>query len=400
MGSQFSKREEQSAHTTPPPPQEGSSSGHNSNNSEVTIEAELSSYEAACQADPELRSLDATLQERTSRAINSIAVSLDVGALPLDSLREVIEFLLETNQEVVDVILQNQKDIWKDPELYGLVNDYFENSLQSLDFCTALEGCLQRALRSQSIILLALQKFDEEHAYPQTSNNLYPKTLQELANFRAAGDPFTQEFLSLFQQVYKQQLLMLEKLEAKMRNLDKKLRSMKGWRRVSNVIFVAAFVSVLVCSVVAAAITAPPVVTALAAAAAAPLGSMGKWLDSIWSKCETDLKGQREVIFSMQIGSRFVISDLRTIRVLVEKLRTDIEALLKTADFGIKEDEAVVIVVGEIKKKVNGFMKIIHDLNDHADKCSRDIRRARAVILRRIINYSSSSNQSDGMFLS
>lgn len=307
------------------------------------------------------------------------------------------------NQEVVNVILQCKKDIWKDEELYDLVNDYFENSLQSLDFVTALEACLRRALHSQSIILLALQKFEEEHQnIPQEGSvNLYPKTLQELSNFKAAGDPFTQEFFTLFQDVYKQQVLMLEKLQAKKRRLDRKLKSLKGWRKVSNVIFVAAFVSVLICSVVAAAVTAPPVVTALAAAAAVPLGSMGKWLNSIWSKCEKDLKGQREVIFSMQLGSYVVIKDLDNIRVLADKLQIEIEAMLQTADFALREDEAVVIAAAEIKNKVDGFMKTIQDLNEHADKCSRDIRKARAVILRRIINHPSSSNQSNGMsFLS
>uniref|UniRef100_A0A6N2LAH4 Uncharacterized protein n=1 Tax=Salix viminalis TaxID=40686 RepID=A0A6N2LAH4_SALVM len=57
---------------------------------------------------------------------------------------------------------------------------------------------------------------------------------------------------------------MLKKLQSRMKKLDKKLKSMKTWRRVSNVLFVSAFVSVLIFSVVAAAVDAPPVVTALA----------------------------------------------------------------------------------------------------------------------------------------
>ncbi|XP_071939597.1 probable disease resistance protein At5g47260 [Coffea arabica] len=383
-GNQSRRSDYQGQSTHTPQHRQGSNSIH-------SYEAALSSYEAACQADPQLQSLDATLQERTSRAINSIAVGLDFRALSLDSLSEVTECLLEMKQEVVNVILQCKKDIWKDQDLYDLVNDYFENKLQSLDFA-ALEACLKRALHTQSIVLLALQKFEEEHENAQAhsqeeSVNPYPKTLQELSNFKATGDRFTQEFFSLFQDVYKQQVLMLERLQAKKRKLDNKLKSMKGWRKVSNVIFIEAFVSVLICSVVAAAVMAPPVVTALAAAAALPLGSMGKWLNSIWSKCERDLKGQREVIFSMQIGNYVVIKDLDSIRVLVDKLQIEIEALLQTADFAMREDEAVVIAVTEINKKVNGFMKTIQDLNDHADKCSSYIRRARAVILRRIINY-------------
>ncbi|CAI9110007.1 OLC1v1009961C1 [Oldenlandia corymbosa var. corymbosa] len=418
MGNQFSRKKQRQSLDSQTPLEQGSSSssGHSySNNASsngssnssgedkvVTPESYLNSYEAACQADPELRSLDSAFQARTSRAINSIAVGLDARALSLDSLREVTECLLEMNQDVVGVILQCKKDIWKDPELYDLVNDYLENSLQSLDFCTALEACLKRALHSQSIILLALQNFEEEHANGQGSgsDNPYPRTLQELANFKAAGDPFTEEFFSLFQGVYKQQVLMLEKLQKKRRKLDRKVSRMKTWRKVSNVIFVAAFISVLICSVVAAAVTAPPVVTAMAAAAAVPLGSMGKWLNSIWSKCERDLKGQREIIISMQLGTYIVIKDLDGLKVLVDKLQIEIEALIQNAVFAMREDEAVLIGVAEIKKNVNKFMKTIQDLNDHADKCSRDIRRARAVILRRIINYPSSSNEGNGTFLS
>ncbi|PKU84845.1 UPF0496 protein 1 [Dendrobium catenatum] len=52
------------------------------------------------------------------------------------------------NQEVVKIILDCKKDIWKTPELFQLVEDYFENSLQTLDFCKALERCLNRARNS------------------------------------------------------------------------------------------------------------------------------------------------------------------------------------------------------------------------------------------------------------
>lgn len=358
----------------------------------VKPEADLSSYEDACRADPQLRSLDATIHQRTSRAMNSIAVNLDIGALSIDSLRDVTEALLDMNQDVVSIILQSKKDIWKNPELSDLVDEYFKNSLQSLDFCAALEACLQRALNSQSRINLALTKFEREHTSSDGSSNLYSKTLEELRNFKDAGQPFTEEFFSLFHALYKQQLLMLEKLQVKKRKLDRKLGKLKTWRKVTNVIFVAAFVSVLICSVVAAAVTAPPVVTALTAAAAVPLGSMGKWLNSIWTKWERELKGQRDIIFSMQIGSYVVIKDLENIRVLVDKLQIEIEALIQNAEFAMREDEAVVIAVNEIKKKVDGFTKTIQDLSEHADKCSRDINRTRTMILRRIIDHPSRSN--------
>ncbi|XP_057787247.1 uncharacterized protein LOC131004556 [Salvia miltiorrhiza] len=128
----------------------------------TSTDSELSSYEAACCSDPDLQNFDSKLQIRTSRAINSISVVLDVRSLPLDSLREVTEYLLEMNQEVVTITLQNKRDIWKDDEFSDLV--VFENCLLTLDFCTTLDSCLKRAARIESIVKVALRKFDDDRA--------------------------------------------------------------------------------------------------------------------------------------------------------------------------------------------------------------------------------------------
>ncbi|KAL0430359.1 UNVERIFIED_CONTAM: hypothetical protein Sradi_0661900 [Sesamum radiatum] len=411
MGSKMSRPNRSSSTRHPPPPPAAaeppartiSNPNFTSNSDAHTVnpsDADLRSYEDACRADPDLQTFDSTLQLRTSRAINSIAVGLEVRSLSLDSLREVTECLLEMNQEVVKIILQNKRDIWKNQELSDLVDDYFENSLLTLDFCTALDACLKRAGHIESIINVALRKFDEEHrtVSGEGSAKNYSRTLEELRNFRLAADPFTQEFFRVFSSVHSKQIRMLERLQAKKKKLDKQLGKLKVWRKVSNVIFIVTFAAVLICSVVAAAVTAPPVVTALAAAAAVPLGSMGRWLNSLWKKCERDLRGQREIISSMQIGSYVVIKDLDSIRVLVDRFRVELEALLANAEFATREEEAVVIAVEEIRKKVDEFIKTIHDLSEHANKCTQETRMARTLILRRIINHPSSSNQDIGMF--
>lgn len=107
--------------------------------------ADLSSYEAACVNDPNLQSFDATIQERTNRVINSLAQGIEVRSISLESLGEVTGSLLDMNQEVVKVILECKQDIWnkKDRDLFSLVEDFFENSLQTLEFCNALEKCLK-----------------------------------------------------------------------------------------------------------------------------------------------------------------------------------------------------------------------------------------------------------------
>ncbi|KAI3446073.1 hypothetical protein Pfo_002738 [Paulownia fortunei] len=364
----------------------GETSGANAINN-LQYATELNSYEAACKLDEDLQSFDTTLQVRTNNVINTLAAGVEVRALSFESLREVTECLLEMNQEVVKVILDCKKDIWKNQELFELVEEYFENSLKTLDFCAALEKCLKSARDSQLLIHIALQQFEEEDEVE--GNERYSKTLEELKNFKDAGDPFTEEFFQIFQSVYRQQMLMLERLQSKKNKLDKKLKYIHAWRKVSSIIFAATFAAVLICSVVAAAMAAPPVAAALAAATSIPLGSMGRWIDSLLKNYENALKAQKEIINCMNVGTYVTIKDLDNIRVLVDRLEIEIESLLRSADFAINE-EAVKLSVEDIKKKLVVFMKNIEELGVQADNCSRDIRKARTVILQRIIKHPNS----------
>jgi len=352
--------------------------------------ADLSSYEAACVDDPNLQSFDTTIQERTNRVINSLAQGIEVRSISLESLGEVTGSLLDMNQEVVKVILECKQDIWnkKDRDLFSLVEDFFENSLQTLEFCNALEKCLKRAREKLVAVKSAMTCFDEE-VQNGVEGSTYVKTLKGLRNFKETGDPFTEEFYSLFQSVYTQQSSMLKKLLIRKQNLDKKLKSHKTLKRVSSVIFVAAFVAVLIFSVVAAAISAPPVVAALAAALAVPIGSVGKWCNSLFKKYETALKGQREVISSMQVGTYISLVDMNNIRVRIDQLEIKIESMVQTADFALGNEDAVKLAIDEIKKKIETFAEIIESLSVQADQCSRQTRKARTVVVQKIIKYSS-----------
>lgn len=352
--------------------------------------ADLSSYEAACVNDPNLQSFDATIQERTNRVINSLAQGIEVRSISLESLGEVTGSLLDMNQEVVKVILECKQDIWnkKDRDLFSLVEDFFENSLQTLEFCNALEKCLKRAREKLVVVKSAMTCFDEE-VQNGVEGSTYVKTLKGLKDFKETEDPFTEEFYSLFQSVYTQQSSMLKKLLIRKQNLDKKLKSHKTLKRVSSVIFVAAFVAVLIFSVVAAAISAPPVVTALAGALAVPIGSVGKWCNSLFKKYETALKGQREVISSMHVGTYIALVDMNNIRVRINQLEIKIESMVQTADFALGNEDAVKLAIDEIKKKIETFAEIIESLSVQADQCSRQTRKAGTVVVQKIIKYSS-----------
>ncbi|KAL1557991.1 UPF0496 protein [Salvia divinorum] len=373
MGSHLSKKHDEETQPSSP-------------SSPAVFSRELNSYSAACRADAGLQAFDASLQARTSGVISSLAAGMEVRALSFDSLQQVTECLLDMNHEVVKVILDCKKDIWRNQELFDLVEEFFDNSLRTLDFCAALEKCLKRARDSQLLVLLALSQFEEEDNNDDYAGSVkYSKTLEELKNVKEAGDPFSDEFHRMFESVQQQQMQMLGRLQQKKRRLDRKLRSIGSWRRVSSAIFAAAFAAVLICSVVAAAMAAPPVAAALAAATSVPLGSMGKWIDSLMEGYEKAVRGEKEMVNCMNVGTFVTIKDLESIRVMVERVEVEMEALVGAAEMAEAGEEAVRVGIGEIKKKVEVFMRKVEELGAMADGCSRDIRKARTVILQRII---------------
>ncbi|CAN7126273.1 unnamed protein product [Brassica rapa subsp. narinosa] len=355
----------------------------------------LTSYETACSEDPKLESFDSSLHERTTRVINKLASGVEIKSLSFDSLREVTQCLLDMNQDVVKVILQDKEDIWNNQDLFGLVNMYFESTAKTMDFCSELEGCLNRAKRSQVIIQFAVKLFEEEEDDGNNEDRKYEKTLEELKRFKLAGDPFTKEFFHLFDSVHKHQVMMLDELHKLKRRLDKKLKNIKTWRRVSNMVFVTAFVSVLIFSVVAAAVAAPPVVAAIAGALAVPVGSVGKWCNSLWTKYEKVVKGQKEIVTSVRIGTYISVKEMDNISVLVRRVEVEIESLLKNAEFAVAEENGVRLAMDEIKKKLDVFTDTIEELREHADKYCRDVTKARTVILQRIIRYPTASTSEE-----
>ncbi|XP_076930842.1 UPF0496 protein At4g34320-like [Bidens hawaiensis] len=362
-----------------------SSSSNTPSISTLHLTSDLTSYQHACRSDPDIQSLDSSLQYRTTRVINSLAAGVEVRSLSLDSLRELTGGLLDMNQEVVNILIESKEDIWNNDELFSLVKDFFDLSILTLDFCNSLEDCLKNARHSLSFLNIAITQFDGGTDFVEIINHF--------TKFESLDAPFTEQFFELFHSVYKQQVSMLKKLQIQKVKVDKKLKSVKAWKRLSNVIFVVTFSTVLICSVVAAAVAAPAIVTALAAAAAVPLPPMGKWVNSLWKKYEAELRGQREMINSMRIGNRIVIKDLDSIKVLVDKLGVEMEGLVANAQFAIKEEDedAVAMAVEEMKKSVGDFEKTIDELSDHSYKCCRDVKRARMVIVQKISKHPSGS---------
>ncbi|XVE87255.1 hypothetical protein DITRI_Ditri18aG0101900 [Diplodiscus trichospermus] len=365
--------------------------------SDFQFEADLSSYEAACKHDQALKHFDVSLHERTNHVILMLSTGSDVGSLPFDALKEVIEYLFQTNQNVAQIVLERQDDIRKNKDLSSLVVEYFENSKKTLEFCAALENCLERAQNKQSIIQLAAEYFQEEVGLQVgTDEKKFVKTLEELRNFKAAEEPFTEEFFQLFDAVRQQQKSMLGKLLARKRKIDKKWKCLKTWKTVLNILFAATFFSVLIFSVVAVAIAAPPVVVALAGAMEVPIVSVGAWCNMLWTRYENELKGQEELINTLKDGARLTFEDMINIKALVSQLEDKMRPLSAAADFALGEEDEVKLAIDEIKKKLDVFVENVKELGQKAEMCSRDIKVASTVVFQKMTRKPSGTSTAGG----
>ncbi|OVA09305.1 Protein of unknown function DUF677 [Macleaya cordata] len=379
---------------------------------------DLRLYEDAVQNDVDVRKFDMDLQARTHHAINALASGFHQPlSFSFDVVKEVVtNCFLETDQRVVEVILEGKKDIWNNKELCSLIDEYFKTSLHTLDFCIAIEKCLTNARDRQTILRAALQRL----ANSTPGGDEYKKAMEDLERYKSVQTHFTGEMLELFGTVYCEHFQMLQMLQTQRIQLDKKLKKVKSWRKTANIIFVATFVTILICSIVTAAVAAPPIVTAMVAAGAATAAwaPTERWLKKLWKGYEDAVKEQKEAISSMQAGTIVAIRDLENIRLLVERLGMEtansfrqingnllvegningnllvegningnllVEERINGNLLFLEEKNKIQLVIQEIENKVSIFSRNIDELGEYVSCCSRNIQKARSVVLQRIM---------------
>ncbi|GLT84454.1 hypothetical protein SLE2022_026830 [Rubroshorea leprosula] len=326
--------------------------------------------------------IDGLIHARTSWALNLLATGVKVQNQVL-SLPEVVGLYLKMEVDVGKVIQDSEEDICKNKELSSLVKECLENGRQILEVFDDLENCLKRARKNQQIVQLAVQKFEEE-VLDGGEERKFGKTLDELNKFKAAEKPFEEEFFQRFLSVRDQQVSLLKKLLQKKEVVDKNLKSVKTWRKVSNILFATLFVSTVVFSVVAAAIASSPVVTSVASTLVVPVASLGKWCSGLLNRYENKLEWQKELLTMESFTGDLTIKGTENIRVLVIKMETKNESLLDNANFALGEQEPVKLVIDEMRKTLQEFMKTIEDLGKEAAKFRQAIEKATLLILQKI----------------
>lgn len=354
--------------------------------------SDLKYYTSSCQQDSDLKTFDSSLHKRTNSVMKLLADQAKSQSISQGSLMEVYEFMLDLNRDVVKEIIESREDVRNNKDLTSLVDVYFKNTSKTLDFCNTVQNCVKIAENSRLIIRYAVKQFEAESE--DANKNKYAKTLEELNKFKAVGDPFDGEFLTQYDSVYEEQVLLLDELGKLRAKLDKKQRNLKTWRRLSNVVFITAFVSVLLLSVAAAALSAPIVLTAVAAGLTPSIEVVGKWSNKMWKKYEKAVKRQRGLVSTVETGVRINRIATDSIKLEVDNLRIRLKFILETVDFAVErgeDEEATRLAMQEIKKKVEGLTEKIKEVGQHTDRFSKVISSERRLVLQHILSLPANS---------
>ncbi|XP_010550397.1 PREDICTED: UPF0496 protein At5g66675-like [Tarenaya hassleriana] len=305
-------------------------------------------------------------------------------SLSFDSLRQVTGSMLELNNEVVKIILEVKQEEFKSESFMPLMKAYMDASLRNLDLCSTLERCIKYARDGQFTIHLHLREAVEDG---DQNKILMTRAKEELTKLRTEDNPFPQHVSDMFDATHHRLESLIVESNNQTRGIDRKLKRIETWSKLSTVLFAIGYFSVLVLTGVSLAVNVPSPVEILASALLATIGSMGKWTNYYCKQEEKRIRRVREsLVVSVRTGAYVMLRDMDNVKIIVEKWRAEMEILLKKAEAVLREEEEM----GEMMREWETFQGMTEELDRNVSKVSEDTRRARTVSLQRILQVNSS----------
>ncbi|XP_021803161.1 UPF0496 protein 1-like [Prunus avium] len=350
------------------------------NNGKRDAQLMMISYQEARETDADLQSLDNALKTRTTAVIRAFA---DDG-LSTRFLKRVTDYVRYLSQESLGAVL-GRRNAFGSMNLNSgnqesfklLVDEYMNNSLQMLNFCSELDRFLKEARNTQSYIEYVTRECFEKESTMGTSH--YKMISKRLKNLKASVDVSGQyssagRLLEKVVCLRRQQEQMLEKLKVQNEKLGKKESRARAWRKLTMMLFVMAVVGLTALSI--------PAAGPALGAAVVPMLAGGDWITKWFEEYETAFKDQLEENVAMQAGARVSIKELGDIKFLIDRVVNEIDSLLFAPNSTIEEQ--VDFTMKDIKLKLETFMSEIKTLQDEANKCTSEIRNARDRVVNSI----------------
>lgn len=259
--------------------------------------------------------------------------------------------------------------------LLFLSRDYLKSAVATINLLAALKACLSRARDRQAIVFQALKFYKLKN---------YSETLSKLRDFKEAEDPFSVAMATEFASLHECQQSVIKHLDSNRNKLRDKIDSTKRWRKAWKVMCNAAFVAVLLASVVLAAMSMPPFATVAVAAGCTVIRTGEQWVESVWANRLKTLEGAKDAVVAMskgELGDR----ELESVKAMVERIKIGMGSMEEVAWFAMcqseEEEVAVAMVVEEIEERVGEVEEGIKGVEMKVKACEGEIRKVVAQLL-------------------
>lgn len=278
----------------------------------------------------------------------------------------------------------HQTDLRDDPELFRLLNHYFTTSKGVSELCESLRTCLERAENNECLFLdEALRDFeDEKLGYGGLLEASFRKTFRDLRNFNefyndsCNGDFDYCEFLGKFQTCHDDLAKMIVKLEKTMKEIDKKLKRVRGRRAIVTAALLAPVIAAIFVSKIFAGIVG-----------LVPMEALSAFIVSRWRKSTEGLKREKTAMSSMERGTMVALKEVEKITKIVSRLESVERSIRVTAEVAVKKRSSVFVAMGEVEEERRMLKSTLVDLEKETQRCDGFAQFGRTVARENIIAF-------------
>ncbi|KAL0848701.1 hypothetical protein Bca101_021948 [Brassica carinata] len=352
--------------------------------------ANISSYKAACEQHPELKSFDASLQEGANKVLNSVNAQAETDSYSVHtSYAELYKYLLDACQAVAKFITAIEGDVWDNEDLKKMVEAYFEDTIKTLEFFNSVDKLADKASIGDLYLQRAVDLFDKESAENGgNTKNKYEKALEDLKKFENMKHDFDgDKLIAKFASVKKEQENLLEQVSDLKKKIDAAYAAAQAHSKLTNILFGVLFGVVALIGVATFAFGGDALVAgAIAAGLSLPVVAVG-WAGTkiAMQKLEDTVKKQKDIAEQVGKGLEVNKDAMATIMNLVENLLDKIESMLEIADTPDEASERdTKNELKLIKKKLGGFTDSINEVDETVAKLSKLVVESRIKVMEKI----------------
>ncbi|CAN7116892.1 unnamed protein product [Brassica rapa subsp. narinosa] len=269
----------------------------------------------------------------------------------------------------------HQTDFRQDPELLRLLSDYFTTSKSVTELCESLRKCLERAERDECFLIdETLRDFHEEkNGYGDLLEASFRKTFQDLSKFSNHGDDvFSGEFLKKLEICHRDLGTMIVKLESTMKDIDKKLRRLRGGRAV----VAAAMIALVAVGKIVAGIFVP-----------VPVEAVTNFAASRWRESSETLKREKTAVTSMERETMVALKEVEKMSRLVSRLEAVERSIRLTVDIAVNKRSSVAFAMGGMEEELKKLKSTLVDLDRETGRCDGFVQFGRTLTRDRIFEF-------------